>query len=158
MPSSTNITLTSATSGLSPKRGKFHLICAIGVCALLLLSPAAAQQGSTANDPGSVENATFTSGIENGTPIDFRQEFDANTAVIYFYTEVVGLPGQTVTHRWKREGKVVREVAFPVKGTRQAIWSKSQMQPEWTGDWTVEVVNERGEVIGEQSFSYTPPL
>lgn len=158
MPSSTNKTLTPATSGPAPKREKFRLACAIGVCALLLLSPAAAQQGTATNDPGSVENATFTSGIDNGAPVDFRQEFDANTTVIYFYTEVVGLPGQTVTHRWKREGKVVREVAFPVKSARQAIWSTSQMQPEWTGNWTVEVVNERGEVIGEQSFSYSPPL
>lgn len=158
MSSSVNTALDLSMSGLAPKRGRFSLACAIGVCALLLLSPAAAQQGTATNDPGSVENATFTSGIDNGAPVDFRQEFDANTRVIYFYTEVVGLPGQTVTHRWKREGKVVREVAFPVKSARQAIWSKSQMKPEWTGDWTVEVVNERGEVIGEQSFSYTPPL
>ena len=153
MSSSPNTTLSLPPAGLAPKRRKFGLACAIGVCAFLLLSPAAAQQG-----PGAVENATFTSGIDNGAPIDFRQEFDANTTVIYFYTEVVGLPGQTVTHRWKREGKVIREVAFPVKGSRQAVWSKSQMKPEWTGDWTVEVVNEHGEVIGEQSFSYSPPL
>ena len=157
MPSFMNTTLDPATSGLAPKWGKFRLVRAIGVCAFLLLSPAAAQ-GAGANDPGAVENATFTSGIDNGAPIDFRQEFDANTTVIYFYTEVVGLPGQTVTHRWKREGKVIREVAFPVKGSRQAVWSKSQMKPEWTGDWTVEVVNGRGEVISVQSFAYNPPL
>jgi len=158
MPSSTNTTLNSARSGPAPKRAKFRLACAIGICGLLLLSPAAAQRGSGTNDPGAVENATFTTGIESGAPIAFRQEFDANTAVVYFYTEVVGLAGHTVTHRWKREGKVMREVAFPVKGARQAIWSKSQMQPEWTGDWTVEVVNERGKVISVQSFAYNPPL
>jgi len=153
-----NTTLTRATSGLAPKRGKFRLACAVGVCVLLLMSPAAAQQGMGANNRGAVENATFTSGITDGSPVDFRQDFDASTPVIYYYTEIVGLPGQTVTHRWKREGKVVQEVALPVKRSRQAVWSKSVMQPEWTGDWTVEVVNERGEVIKLHNFAYNPPL
>ena len=158
MPSSTNTTLTPSRSAPGPKQRKYRLACALGVCALLLLPPAAAQQGTGMKDRGAVLNATFTSSIEGGTPVDFRQEFDANTPVIYYYTEVVGLSGQSVTHRWKRQGKVMQEVVLPVKGARQAVWSKSAMQPDWTGDWTVEVVNQRGEVIDMHSFSYSPPL
>ena len=72
MPSFMKTTLTRATSEFAPKRGKFRLVCAIGACALLLLSPAAAQQRMGANDRGAVENATFTSGIADGSPTDFR--------------------------------------------------------------------------------------
>jgi len=110
------------------------------------------------NDRGAVENATFTSGVTDGAPVDFRQEFDANTPVIYYYAEVVGLDGQTVTHRWKLEGRLMQEVRLPVRSARQKLWSTNVMQPEWTGNWTVEVVNERGEVISRQSFAYNPPM
>ena len=68
-------------------------------------------------------------------------EFDTDTAVVYYYTEVVGLGGQKVTHRWKLEGKVTKEVVLPLKGSRQGVWSMHKMQPDRTGNWMVEVVN-----------------
>jgi hypothetical protein len=126
---------------------------AIGLCALLLALPAPAQ-----GPRGSVANATFTSGIGDGAPVDFRQGFDTDTPVVYYYTEILDLHGQTVVHRWKLEGKVMQEVRIPVKRSRQAVWSKSEMQPDWTGNWTVEVVTERGEVIEMDNFSYSPPM
>jgi hypothetical protein len=30
------------------------------------------------------------------------------------------------------------------------------MQPEWTGAWTVEVVDGKGEVIEVDNFAYNP--
>lgn len=134
-----------------------RLACALGVCALML-SPAAAQQSMGGADAGAVTNSTFTSGITDGAPVDYRQQFDTNTAVVYYYTEVVGLRDQKVTHRWKLEGKVMKEVVLLVKGSRQGVWSMHQMQPERTGNWMVEVVNARGEVIKRDNFAYSPPL
>ena len=129
----------------------------MGLCALLL-SPAVAQQSMGGSDAGAVTSATFTSGVSDGAPVDFRQQFDTNTSVVYYYTEIVGLQGQKVTHRWKLEGKVMKEVALPVKGSRQAVWSMHKMQPNRTGNWMVEVVNPRGEVLKRDNFSYSPPL
>jgi hypothetical protein len=126
---------------------------AIGLCAMLHALPATAQ-GTT----GSVTNATFTSAIDGGAPSDYRQEFDTNTPVVYYYTEILDLHGQTVIHRWKLEGKVMQEVPIAVRRSREAVWSKSAMQPDWTGNWTVEVVNARGEVIEMDNFSYSPPM
>ena len=126
---------------------------AIGLCAMLHALPATAQ-----GTRGSVANATFTSDIDDGAPVDFRQGFDTNTPVVYYYTEILDLHGQTVIHRWKLEGKVMQEVPIAVKRSRQAVWSKSVMQPDWTGNWTVEVVNERGEVIEMDNFAYSPPM
>ena len=127
--------------------------CVIAACALLALHEPAA-----AADRGSVANATFTSRVADGAPIDFRQQFDNNTQVVYYYTEILGLQGQSVTHRWKFQGKVVQEVKLPVKGSRQGVWSRNKMPPERTGNWTVEVVDPRGEVIRMDNFAYNPPL
>jgi hypothetical protein len=119
---------------------------------MLHAAPAAAQA------TGSVANSTFTSDIDDGAPVDYRQAFDTNTSTVYYYTEILGLHGHTVTHRWKLEGKVMQEVPIAVKRSRQAVWSKSVMQPDWTGNWTVEVVTERGDVIEADNFAYSPPM
>lgn len=126
----------------------------VALCVALSAAPALAQN----SNPGSVANATFTSNVSDGAPVDYRDAFDTTTGVVYYYTEVLNLHGQTIKHRWRREGKIVQEVSIPVQRDRQAVWSKSVMQPEWTGAWTVEVVNGRGEVIEVDSFAYNPPL
>lgn len=111
-----------------------------------------------ASDRGGVENATFTSQLVGQAPVDFRQEFSNTTPVVYYYCEVLGLPGQTVTHRWRHEGKVLQEIQIPIKSERQATWSKMDMPPELTGVWNVDVVNGRGEVIETDMFTYDAPL
>jgi len=126
------------------------------LCAVLQAQPAGAQDAT--RNPGSVANAPFTSQIADGAPTDFREAFDTTTRIVYYYAELLDLHGQTVTHRWKREGKVMQEVPIRVRRQRQPAWSKSVMQPEWTGAWTVEVVNGRGEVIEVDNFAYNAPL
>jgi Protein of unknown function (DUF2914) len=126
----------------------------VALCVAFSAAPAFAQN----SNPGSVANATFTSNVSDGAPVDYRDAFDTTTGVVYYYTEVLNLHGQTIKHRWRRQGKIVQEVSIPVQRERQAVWSKSMMQPEWTGAWTVEVVNGRGEVIEVDSFAYNPPL
>ena len=127
---------------------------ALLLCAAVSGPPAAAQDKAQ----GSVENATFTSNVADGAPVDFRQDFDTNTRTVYYYAEVLDLQGQTVIHRWKLEGKLMQDVPIRVQRPRQAVWSKSTMQPDWTGNWTVEVVNARGAVIETANFAYNPPL
>jgi hypothetical protein len=132
------------------------LLLIIMLCAGIQAMPALAQNAT--GNPGSVENATFTSNVTDGAPVDYRDAFDTTTRVIYYYAEVLDLHGQTIKHRWKRDGKLMLEVPIPVQRQRQAVWSKSEMQPQWTGAWTVEVVNGRGEVIEVDNFAYNAPL
>ena len=134
-----------------------RIACAIAM-SMLLIGPAGAQQSKGAADSGAVTNSTFTSAIADGAPVDYRQQFETNTTAVYYYSEVVGLQGQSVTHRWKLEGKLIKEIALPVKSPRQGVWSVHKMQPDRTGNWMVEVVNQRGEVLKRDNFAYNPPL
>ncbi len=133
-----------------------HRVLAITLFAMLHAAPATAQNAS--RNAGSVSSGTFTSNVVNGVPDDYRQAFDTSTRNIYYVSEVLDLQGQKVIHRWKLEGKVMQEVPISVERARQSVWSKSVMQPDWTGDWTVEVVNGRGKVIKIDNFAYNPPL
>jgi len=117
----------------------------------LLLSPSGALFAQ-----GSVANATFTSGIVEGAPTDYREAFFSSTTVVYYYGELIGLAGQTVTHRWSLEGKQMQEVPIKVTGSRQPAWSRIDMRPQWTGNWTVTVISAKGEVVDRRNFAYNP--
>lgn len=132
---------------------KIHSVAMMLVVATFLAgAPTHAQVG------GSVANATITSNVENGAPVDFRQQFTSPTPRVFYYGELLGLKGQTARFRWSLEGKPMQEVAVEVTLPRQAAWSMMKMQPEWTGDWTVEVLDGKGQVIDRRNFAYSPPL
>lgn len=107
---------------------------------------------------GSVANATFTANVVDGAPVDFRQQFTNTAPVVYYYGELLDLAGQTVRMRWSLEGKPMQETSVAVTRARQPSWSMMKMQPQWTGNWTVEVLNGKGQVVDRQNFAFNPPL
>ena len=121
--------------------------------AATLSGPAAFAQGG-----GSVANATFTTNVVNGAPTDFPEQFTTSTPAVYYYAELLDLTGQTVTLRWSLEGKRMQDDPVVVTSARQSIWTMMKMRPQWTGNWTVEVLNGKGQVIGQRNFAYNPPI
>lgn len=138
-----------------------------------LASPALAQQTLPAEDAAIVTEADladapsvlaqFTTGVENREPID-QVTFVGNEArKVYFFTDLRGLEGRTIVHRWLYGGKVMAEVEFEVRGPRWRVWSSKDLLPDWIGDWTVEIVvapeaeGEDAEVIAAESFTYSAP-
>lgn len=131
-----------------------------GVLSLVLLAalPAAGQTGEeqevAAVPASSVALAQFTTAVENHEPIDAVAFLSTDHTQILFFTDLRGLTGETVTHRWEFDGKVMAEVPFQVGGDRWRVWSSKQLQAIWLGQWTVSVVKGDGEVIASESFSY----
>ncbi|MDH5483670.1 MAG: DUF2914 domain-containing protein [Gammaproteobacteria bacterium] len=101
-----------------------------------------------------IARANFTTAIENREPVDEVTELANDTTKIYYFTEIQGLEGQTITHRWEQNGEVQANVSFTVGGNRWRIWSSKNLQPEWTGEWQVMVVDEAGNVLSQNSFNY----
>jgi len=124
----------------------------------LALAASVSGQGVHAQTQGSVANATFTANVADGAPVDFRQQFTNSTPVVYYYGELLGLAGQTVKMRWSLEGQPMQETSVVVTRARQPSWSMMKMQPKWTGNWTVDVLNGEGKVIDSRNFAYNPPL
>lgn len=95
--------------------------------------------------PGAnVARVVFTTGIEDREPVDELAELRADAGQVYFFTELRGLEGRTVSHRWEYEGRVVADVPFEVGGPRWRVYSVKTMAPELVGTWTVMVVDESG--------------
>ena len=97
----------------------------------------------------------FTTAIENREPVDQITFVENDVRKIFFFSDLRGLDGTTAFHRWTYDGKTQANVEFNVKGPRWRVWSSKELEPEWVGDWTVEVLTEDGETIASETFTYT---
>lgn len=111
---------------------------------------------STADDH--VVRSRFTTGIENREPIDTlsdQVEPSGNAVdVIYYFTELRGLNGKTVSHRWYFDGRLVAEVPFTIGGDRWRVYSSKKIMSSMLGAWQVEVTTDTGEVLYREKFDY----
>lgn len=101
-----------------------------------------------------VARAQFTSGISDREPVDRLDPIPGHAAEVTFFTELRDLDGRTVRHRWMHGGEAHAEISFKVGGPRWRVWSSKQLLPDWHGDWTVEIVDEDGSVLGSSQVRY----
>ena len=111
----------------------------------LLVSPLAIAEGQ-------VGRAQFTSNIQDREPVDLLIDSAELQSKLYYFTELTGLAGETVTHRWEYSGEVQAEVAFSVGADRWRVWSSKNIQPEWIGEWRVTIVDSAGTVLDSASI------
>ena len=86
-----------------------------GLLALLILGTACATPIARTHR-GYVERALFTTAVENHEPQDKVTVLPNDHRKIYYFSELRGMAGQTVTHRWKYDGKVMAKVRFKIGG------------------------------------------
>jgi hypothetical protein len=104
-----------------------------------------------------VGRMVFTTEVVDREPVNNVDILSAVNNNIYFFTELLDLNGQTVTHRWVYDDQVMAEVPFNVGSNRWRVWSSKTLVPAWNGDWTVEVVNANGDVLEKKLFYYGTP-
>ena len=105
-----------------------------------------------------VERSTFTSGVVEREPQDEVRSLSNDQDSIAFFTELKGLEGKTVIHRWEYDGQTMGEVAFDVAGPRWRVHSTKQLDPSWTGQWTVKVLDVDGHLLSEDQFEYNAAI
>ena len=101
-----------------------------------------------------VARAAFTTAISEKEPVDEVSELTNDTSKIYYFTEIKGLEGQTLTHRWELNGEIQASVSIPIGGNRWRIWSSKNLTADTTGEWKVTVIDEAGSQLSENSFNY----
>lgn len=104
---------------------------------------------------GTVSRALFTIGIDNREPVIMVDSISADSYnSISFFTELNGMSGETVTHQWMFDDKVMFEKSFEVSADRWRVWTSKTLLPDWTGTWTVKVLNEDGSLLERKTFEY----
>jgi hypothetical protein len=123
-----------------------------------MAAPEAADEASSDEDVpmanGHVARATFTTGMADREPTDEVTRLANDATRILFFTDLRDLQGQTVTHVWEHDGNVVAKVPFTVGAPRWRVYSSKNLEPSWTGEWAVKVVDGTGQVIQVEYFEY----
>ena len=117
--------------------------------------PVAKRPGSarTVSEPA-VARAIFTTGVSGREPIDTVTALGASARKVCFFTDIRNCTGDAVTHRWIYRGRTMAEVKLSIGGPRWRTWSSKKLLPEWSGRWSVEVVDAAGTVLLPRSFDY----
>lgn len=128
---------------------------------LIFITPvtASAEEAATGDEAyaprGSVARTAFTTRIEDREPVDNLVRVPNSVDRIYFFSDLRGLDGEIITHRWEYDGQVMAEVKFRVGGgPRWRVYSSKNLLPEWTGKWTVVVLDESGWPLKASMFEY----
>jgi hypothetical protein len=100
-----------------------------------------------------VARAVFARSIALREPQDVLSSLDPDAQEIFFFSELLGMEGQTVRHRWELDGEVMAEVAFEVGGSRWRVYSSKRLLPGQSGSWTVSVVDGSGKLLRSETLS-----
>lgn len=114
--------------------------------------------GKQKTERGRVVKAGFTTSNFDDEPTEDLSEIINSVPEVFFFSDLDGMAGQTVIHRWKYGGSVIANAEISVESPRFRAWSNYKMQPQWTGAWFVEVVDETGTVIATKTFAFMAPL
>lgn len=112
---------------------------------------------AAANPPaptGTIARSAFTTAVQDREPVDSVTRLNTDNNKIYYFTELKGMEGQQVTHRWEHDGKVMAEVPFQVGGPRWRVYSSKHLESDWTGEWKVSVVDANGSTLSVNTFTY----
>jgi len=104
-----------------------------------------------------IRRAQFTNGIIKREPVDNVDQLSASEKELkklYYFTELRGLKGQTITHQWQHENNVVAEVEFKVRGNRWRVYSSKYLQSHKKGSWQVVVKDAKGNLLETSQFTY----
>ncbi len=121
---------------------------------LLMLCGALLAGYAQAESETGVSRSAFTLEIENKEPVSELKTITNDAGKVYFFTELLGLSGHTITHRWEYNNRTLAEVPFEIGADRWRTWSNKNILPGWTGIWTVSVLDEGGNVIEQSEFNY----
>ena len=108
---------------------------------------------------GSVTRAIIASGVADHEPVDDLGAYVAlknkGYQKIFFFTEMRNFSDGKVIHRWKYKGKILADV--PLRVARSWGWrtySSKELLPHMTGDWTVSVIDARGQILATRMFTF----
>lgn len=117
-------------------------------------TPAQPAAAAAPQSTGTVARAQFTSAVENREPVDKVSSLLNDKNRVYFFSEIKDAPNQKITHRWEYNGKVMSEMNFDVGGERWRVFSSKTLDPSWTGEWKVSILDQAGSTLGASTFTY----
>lgn len=100
-----------------------------------------------------VVEAAITTGVIDHLPIDSVESYTVAAGKLYCFTRVLGSAGRDkVIHVWRLDGREMARIELPLRSDDFRTWSVKTLQPSWSGQWQVDVVDDAGTVLVSLPF------
>jgi hypothetical protein len=103
-----------------------------------------------------VSMAQFTTKIAKRYPADMVQTHENPHQSVSFYSELLAMKGQKITHRWYHEDDLRFEATFKIRGDKWRVWSTQLLPEDMPGEWKVEIVDQDGRILETRVMTYAP--
>ncbi len=90
--------------------------------------------------------------VEERQPTGEGKEFSVQVGQLVAWMRVTGLANTTVRHVWRHQ-RHEEVIELSVGGSPWRTWSRRTIPAEWTGAWTVEVLDAAGDVLATADFT-----
>ena len=128
--------------------------CGLALAAALAGPARAEPPAADASAGAQVARAVFALDMQGREPQQVVTQLDTSAEKVFFFTELVGLEGRTITHRWEHDGQVVAEIPFAVSAQRWRVYSSKRLPPGSQGRWTVSVIDDSGKALHSETLGY----
>ncbi|MGH8547432.1 MAG: DUF2914 domain-containing protein [Methylococcales bacterium] len=81
----------------------------------------------------------------------------SDSVTVYFFSEISGMNGQTVSHRWSHNGRLALVKVFQVGGENRRVFSSMQLNTPLLGEWKVTIRDSKGQDLGEFVLNVLKP-
>jgi len=106
--------------------------------------------GATQLFAASVETASVCTSVVDRDCEGASDSFPSSVGKVYAHTRILGMAdGGSITHRWIFKGQVIAEPGLNVGGPDWRTWSSKNIDPLWSGEWKVEVVDNSDDSVME---------
>jgi hypothetical protein len=101
-----------------------------------------------------VQLAARMQGREPGPPIDLPVRLSqSQSRTIYFFTELRGLSGRPVLHRWERNDRIMQQRQLHPASQSWRAYTTMTITGNMRGSWRISAVDAMtGQVLAERHF------
>lgn len=101
-----------------------------------------------------VERAVVGTGVMDREPQGVASQFPADVGQLWCFTHITGAStGAEILHVWYHGDQELARVPLTIGGPNWRTWTSKNIQPEWTGEWRVEIQQAGGTVL--QTITFT---
>ncbi len=103
-----------------------------------------------------VNRIAIAKDIVEREPVDTGTTFSNEIPKLFCFTHITGANNEmTVTHRWVYNDTLTWEVKLPVQSASWRTYSSKNFIQQWTGEWTVVILDESGDELARTKFELT---
>ena len=112
------------------------------------MAPVLPDSGPAQVEIRGVARGQLTNAVQDREPVDLVEgrlilpaERSAN---LFYFTEIRGMNGESVIHRWTRDGEIVSEKTFAIGGDRWRVFSSKSLDAGDAGSWRASTMDATG--------------